>query len=170
MTAVNRSTKALIFVALSACAVVAGENTDRDRTNREDLAALQGKWRIVSFVKDGKEEAAGSVDEIARLGLVFTIKDETLTVTSNGNEIANLKAVLRLDVNFSPKLLDFAESAGAFNDRKRVIEGIYTLEQDSLTWCVNFDGGEPARANRPAALESKVDSGAILIKLERLKE
>jgi uncharacterized protein (TIGR03067 family) len=105
-----------------------------------------------------------------KLGLLFTFKDDSLSVTADREGFTPQNQLLRLDATTSPKLLDFAESAKAFDEHKKVYEGVYSLDGDTMQWCFNLDGDQPAKANRPAAVESKADSSTILIKLERLKE
>ena len=78
--------------------------------------------------------------------------------------------MLRLGAASSnPKLLDFAETEKAFDEHRDVVEGVYTLDGDAFTWCFNLDGDKPAKANRPPAVESKADSSAVLLKMEREK-
>jgi uncharacterized protein (TIGR03067 family) len=143
----------------------ADETADRDKANKEDLAKLQGKWKVVSLVNRGQE-----IEELTKLGLVFNFKDDALSVTAGSDGFTPQNRLFKLDASTTPKLLDFAETAQAFAEHKEVYEGVYLLDGDRLQWCFNLDGERPAKANRPAAVESKADSSTILIKLERLKE
>jgi uncharacterized protein (TIGR03067 family) len=153
------------FVFLCAATALADETADRDRATKEDIAKLQGKWKVVSLVNRGQE-----IEQLSNLGLVFNFKDDALSVTADGEGFTPLKRLFKLDANTTPKLLDFAETAEAFKEHKEVYEGVYSLDGDTLQWCFNLDGDQPAKANRPAAVESKADSSTILIKLERLKD
>ena len=92
-----------------------------------------------------------------------------LTVTATDANFTVQHRLLRLETNATPKALDFAETAKAFDEHKDVIEGVYTLDGDTLRWCFNLDGDQPAKGRRPAAVESKADSSAALLKLERVK-
>jgi uncharacterized protein (TIGR03067 family) len=145
---------------------LADETADRDKANKEELARLQGRWKVVAFTKSGQQD----LDELVKLGLLFTFKDDSLTVTADREGFTPQNQMLRLDATTTPKLLDFAESAKAFEEHKKVYEGVYSLDGDTFQWCFNLDGDQPAKANRPAAVESKADSSTILIKLERLRD
>jgi uncharacterized protein (TIGR03067 family) len=163
MNAAVRLFSAMI-VLLAAGAGRADDNADRAKANKAELEKLQGKWKVLSLVVRGQE-----VEDFARIGIVFAFKDDALAVTGDSPGFTTQNRVLRLDANATPKLLDFAESAKAFDEHKEVVEGVYTLDGDTLMLCFNLDGNEPAKANRPAAVESKVESSAALIKLERVK-
>ncbi len=132
---------------------------------KDQLAKLQGTWKVVSLEKRGE-----SVAEIVKLQLQFTFQDQSLTVTAAAAPgFTPQQRIVRIGAAATPKLLDLAESDKAFDEHRDVIEGVYSLDGDSLQWCFNLDGDRPAKANRPAALESKADSNAVLLKLERVK-
>jgi uncharacterized protein (TIGR03067 family) len=153
-----------LAVLLIAAAALADETADRAKTNKTELEKLQGQWKVVSFLIRGKE-----VDELVKVGLIFKFKDDALAVTGDAEGFPEQKRLFRLDATTSPKLLDFAETAKAFDEHKEVVEAVYTLDGDTLVFCFNLDGEQPAKANRPAAVESKADSSAALVKLERVK-
>ncbi len=153
------------FVFLCVGTALGDDGADRDKANKDDLAKLQGKWKVLSLVNRGQE-----VEQLSKLGLIFNFKDDALSVTAEREGFTPQKRLFKLDANTTPKLLDFAETAEAFAEHKEVYEGVYTLDGDTFQWCFNLDGDQPAKANRPAAVESKADSSTILIKLERLKE
>jgi uncharacterized protein (TIGR03067 family) len=161
-----RSVASWLIVLFTAGAAFAAADAEREKANKDELAKLQGKWKVVGFTKGGQQE----LDELVKLGLLFTFKDDSLTVTADREGFTPQNQLLRLDATTTPKLLDFAESAKAFEEHKKVYEGVYSLDGDTMKWCFNLDGDQPAKANRPAAVESKADSGTILIKLERQKE
>ena len=151
-------------VLLVAGAARAEENADHAKANKAELEKLQGKWKVVSFLIRGQE-----VDELVKVGLIFKFKDDALAVTGDAEGFPEQKRLFRLDATTSPKLLDFAETAKAFDEHKEVVEAVYTLDGDTLIFCFNLDGEQPAKANRPATVESKADSSAALVKLERVK-
>jgi uncharacterized protein (TIGR03067 family) len=153
-----------MIVLLAAGAVRADENADRAKANKAELEKLQGKWKVMSLTVRGQE-----VDGFTQLGVTFNFKDDALAVTGEAPGFATQNRLFRIDANASPKLLDFAETAKAFDEHKEVVEGVYTLDGDTLQWCFNLDGNQPAKANRPAAVDSKAESSAALIKLERVK-
>jgi uncharacterized protein (TIGR03067 family) len=161
-----RSVASWAIVLFAVGAALAAGDAEREKVNKDDLAKLQGKWKVVGFTKSGQQD----LDELVKLGLLFTFKDDSLTVTADREGFTPQNQLLRLDATTTPKLLDFAESAKAFEEHTKVYEGVYSLDGDTMQWCFNLDGDQPAKANRPAAVESKADSGTILIKLERQKE
>ncbi len=155
---------ALLALLCSTAAAIADEAADRATANKAELAKLQGQWRVVSLLVRGEEK-----DEVVKQGLMFDFKDDALTVTATDANFAVQHRLLRLETNATPKGLDFAETAKAFDEHKDVVEGVYTLDGDKLQWCFNLDGDQPAKGRRPAAVESRADSSAALIKLERVK-
>ena len=154
----------MLLVLWVAARLRADDQAGRAANNKTALEKLQGDWKVVAIVKRGQE-----VDAIDKLGLQFEFKGDRLTVTADAPAFTPQNRLLRLDANASPKLLDFAESAKAFDGRKDVIEGVYSLAGDTLEWCFKLDGDQPAKADRPAAVESKADSATVLIKLKRVK-
>jgi uncharacterized protein (TIGR03067 family) len=154
----------LLTVLLASATLRAVDAGDRAKANQADLEKLQGRWKLVSLLVRGKE-ARG----LAQLGFILDFKDDKLSLTNDSASVPALTRLLRLDANTTPKLLDFAETAKAFDEHKDVVECVYTLDGDRLSFCFNLDGEQPAKANRPAAVESKPDSSAALIKLERLR-
>jgi uncharacterized protein (TIGR03067 family) len=163
MNAATRLILAMVALA-AAVAVRANDSAERSSATKADLEKLQGRWKVVSLLIRGQE-----IEDFVKLGIIFDFKDEKLAVSGNSPFFATQNRILRVDANTTPKLLDFAETAKAFEEHKDVVEGVYTLDGDTMTWCFNLDGEQPAKANRPAAVESKPDSAAALIKLERAK-
>ncbi len=153
---------ALLLIASAALADDAG---DRAKATKADLDKLQGRWKVTALVVRGQE-----VDDFVKLGVKFKFKDDALTVVGDADGFAEQNRVIRIDASTSPKLIDFAESAKGFEEKKDLVESVYALDGDSLVICFNLDGSAPAKGNRPAAVESKADSSAALIKLERIKE
>ncbi len=152
-------------ILLFAVSAVGLPEEKADQAAKDELAKLQGKWKVVSLIKSGE-----AVNDIAKLELVFLFKDQSLTVTADAApNFTPQQRVLRLVANATPKLLDFADSDKAFAERQGVFEGIYLLDGDALQRCFRLEGDKPANANRPAAVESKEGSGVVLIKLERVK-
>src|SRR5207302_1638895 len=96
----------------------ADENSGRDKVNKEALAKLQGKWKVISLVNHGQE-----IDDLIKLGLLFTFKDDSLSVTADREGFTPQNVRLRLDANTTPLLLDFAESEKAFEEHQKVYEG-----------------------------------------------
>ncbi len=149
---------ALVFGAVLGNSISLGD----DGANKAELKKLQGKWSVVSGVKDGQE-----IDLVMKLALRFTFKDDVLTVESENNADFTLQTrTVRLDAGTTPKLFDISETK-TFDDKDKVIEGVYSLEGDTLKWCFLMEGDQPAKGSRPAALESKEGSNTIMITLKK---
>jgi uncharacterized protein (TIGR03067 family) len=153
-----------LAVLLFAGAALADEAADRAKANKDGLEKLQGQWKVTSLLVRGKE-----VDEFVKLGIKFKFKDDTLTVSGDQEGFTEQARVFKFDASTNPKMMDFAETAKAFEEKKDVVEGVYTLDGDTLSICFKLDGMSPAKASRPANVESKEDSSTALIKLDRAK-
>jgi uncharacterized protein (TIGR03067 family) len=86
----------------------------------EKLAALQGTWKLVALESDGKAR------DLPENPPRWIIKGDK--VLYGGTELAGLSA----DATTAPKCLDLN-----FREPKRVYEGIYAVEKDTLKVCVN---------------------------------
>lgn len=103
-----------------------------------DLAKLQGTWQ-------------GTSPEGARLVLV--IKDTTATSTISGKAgTVQLEQQIKLDETADPKALDFLKAGGGS------IPGIYKLEGDKLTICLNPLGDE-----RPVKFDAGKAGGSLVV-------
>src|SRR5262249_30475710 len=108
---IRRSVCLLIVLVPSAAA--------DDRT-KKDLAALQGTWKVQSAEVEG--ESALYPEVSARL----VVKDGK--VFYGGEELAGLT----IDATANPRTIDLE-----YRKPKKVIEGIYQLDGDTLKLCVN---------------------------------
>ena len=120
---------------------------------KEDLKRMQGKWKFVERIIDGKKV------------------DQKATWTFSGNEIiygpdSDRRAVLKLDATTKPKTFDFdhVSKDGKIIDK---VLGIYEIEGDTFKICVTIPGKSAAR---PKAFESKEGSGHTLTVLQRVKD
>jgi uncharacterized protein (TIGR03067 family) len=107
------------LLAVSVPALAAGSFDDDART-KKDLAALEGTWKLVSL------EVEGKAMELPEKPPVWVIK---------GNRVrygAEDLATLTLDATVTPKTVDLA-----FLNPKRVFEGVYSIEGDTLKVCAN---------------------------------
>jgi uncharacterized protein (TIGR03067 family) len=152
----------LVLFAASAMAL---QNPEQAALRKAETKKLQGRWKVESFRKGGDE-----LEAVAKLGLEFEFKDDKLTVRALDKGFTPQVRVFRLDVSTTPKLLDLAESAKDFGNVEKVIEGLYALDGDILKWCFNMEGDQPAKGNRPLALESKAGTSTVLIALRRVKD
>jgi uncharacterized protein (TIGR03067 family) len=92
----------------------------------DDLAKLQGKWRVTeAFKADGSKSPA---EEIRASSEVATIDGDRLTMRYTTEDGKNLEVpiTIKLDPSTSPKAIDWIGREG--NVRK----GIYRVEGDTL--------------------------------------
>jgi uncharacterized protein (TIGR03067 family) len=121
--------------------------------SKEDLKRMQGKWKFVERIIDGKKG------------------DQKGTWTFSGNEIiygpdANIRAVLKIDAATKPKTFDFDHVSKDGKVMEKIM-GIYDIEGDTFKICVTIPGKSAAR---PKAFESKEGSGHTLTVLQRVKD
>jgi uncharacterized protein (TIGR03067 family) len=120
----------------------------------EDVAKdklLQGAWKFESLEIDGKPA------ELPDNAYWWFIKGDK--VLYGGSELA----ALTIDAETSPRCIDLA-----FRDPKRVFEGIYAIEDDTLKICVNpvTEGVK----ERPADFSTKGKPSARLLTFKRDKD
>lgn len=118
----------------------------------DDSKSIQGAWRCVNFVQNGKKEPE---DQFKRLSYVFI--GDKLRTKYEDKEVG--EAQFKLDSSTNPRQIDV-------NHKEDPLIGIYRLAGDKLTICAC-----PAKANkkRPTEFASTRDTGSILIMLERQK-
>ena len=124
---------------------------------KEDLERLQGKWKFVERIIDGKKQTGKQLES---------------TWTFDGNRViyhvdADLLAIVTLNAKTNPKTFDFDHES---KDPKRVQKGrkgIYEIDGDILKICVVAEG---KTKERPTAFESKEGSGYALTILKRVKD
>jgi uncharacterized protein (TIGR03067 family) len=142
---VSRFVSPLLLTAVAVAAAQAA-----DPPGAKEAAALQGTWKLVSV------EKKGDVDDLGRGQPRWIIKDNKLRY--GGAEVA----VLNIDPSTTPQIIDFAAV-----DPKQTFEGIYKLEKNTLTICLN------ARSDvkeRPSDFKTKDKESLRLLVLERLEK
>jgi uncharacterized protein (TIGR03067 family) len=118
-----------------------------------DLDRLQGTWKRVSVISDGKDypEAAAKQQLI--------IKGDSYTIKAQGQN--DQEGTLKLDPAREPKQLDIMPSTGP--NQGKILKGIYKLEGDRFTTCI-----APPGKDRPTEFASKPGSGHGLFVNERV--
>jgi uncharacterized protein (TIGR03067 family) len=134
---------------------------------------LQGTWKVVSVIADGEQLPKKELE-----GVQITFKRDKMTQRDpkGGRE----EWTYDVDPSKEPKIFNMTESREVFTTGKRgentgkgkgkgrivkeIWPGIYTLEGEKLTLCVNHASG-----TRPKGFESSPGSHVVLMVLERQK-
>jgi uncharacterized protein (TIGR03067 family) len=111
----------LLLVIVFAFASVAQAQPEKAKA-KKDLADLQGVWKLIGFEIDGKEAYLQAHKQIR-----WVVKDGKIYY--GGEELAKIT----LDITTDPKCIDLS-----LPKSKRVHEGIYKLDKDSLKICVSM--------------------------------
>ena len=135
-----------------------------DEALKAGLKALEGKWEVTACQKDGED-----LEIILKLGIKFEFKDTNLEVTGSDPNFTPQKRFLKLDVTTTPKLMDVADKEEEIKDGSKLLEGLYSVDGETLKFCFQMDGDQPAKGKRPGALESKAGSGVLLLTLKKVK-
>jgi uncharacterized protein (TIGR03067 family) len=123
---------------------------DRPAETKADkrLADLQGTWKLISI------ETNGEANDLSGNQPRWVIKGDK--VLYGGDELA----VLTADASATPKLLDVQ-----LLDPKRVFEGIYAIEKDTLRICLNKQA--EGVKERPHTFSTKEQENWRLLVFER---
>ena len=129
-----------------ACAIATAQWAVAAEGDAEARKTLAGTWK-------------GRVDEGAT-GHVLTITTSGITGTKDGKQDLGAGS-FKLDLTTKPWRMDAKGTKGP--QKGRTYLGIYSLEGDTLKWCVSMPGSEP-----PKELATK--DGQFLLILKRQKE
>ena len=125
-----------------------------DSATKKDLEGLQGTWRLLSAMEDGKSLAEDKVKQTT-----VVIKDHTFRFPHLAEDATSKAGTIKLDARKKPKQMDTVSS------EKEVMLGIYELEGDGYRVCF-----APVGKARPSEFTSKSGSGTIQQVWERQKE
>ncbi len=133
--------------------VAAGPGPER---GAKELDRLRGEWTFVRWVTNGRER---SEEEMEERRVFF----DGATVTFRQPNLPDEKARIVLDPTTSPALIDLTYLEG--RRKGQTVEGIYRLEGDTLSLCLNTRKGPPK--HRPLEFASTPGSSLILYVLKR---
>ena len=125
-----------------------------DSATKKDLEGLQGTWRLISAMEDGKSLAEDKVKQTT-----IVIKDDTFRFPQLAEDATSKAGTFKLDATKKPKQMDTVST------EKEVMLGTYELEGDSYKVCF-----APVGKPRPSEFTSKSGSGNILQVWKREKE
>jgi uncharacterized protein (TIGR03067 family) len=123
---------------------------------KEELKRLDGVWRIVSVVSDGKK-----TPEDAIKGMSVVLSGDTYTVKVDEKQVE--KGTQKVDPTKKPKTIDINILEG--EDKGKSQLGIYELDGDTLKMCFAAAGQA-----RPTEFSSKEGSKHDLGVFQRLKK
>jgi uncharacterized protein (TIGR03067 family) len=125
-----------------------------DSATKKDFEGLQGTWRLISAMEDGKSLAEDKVKQTT-----IVIKDDTFSFPQLAEDATSKAGTIRLDATKKPKQMDTVST------EKEVMLGIYELERDGYKVCF-----APVGKPRPSEFASKSGSGNIFQVWERQKQ
>jgi uncharacterized protein (TIGR03067 family) len=121
----------------------------------KDIEALQGRWKLTSFVSDGKDitKEKGAVE------VVIKGKEYSWSVDGKVTD----KGTITLDSSKNPKGIEYTGTFGEY--RGRTFIGIYTLDKDTYKTC-----DVPKGKDRPTDFTSTPGSSRDAATYKRAKD
>jgi uncharacterized protein (TIGR03067 family) len=124
---------------------------------RPDKSALEGRWKAVAAVLNGKELKKQDKE------LYFTAAGRTFIVKEGAKVVA--RGTFTTDSNKRPRQIEFTINEGPRALKGLTLYGIYEVKGQTLRWCVTSLGAD----ERPSEFQSAEDSGFLLVTLNRRK-
>jgi uncharacterized protein (TIGR03067 family) len=151
--------KARLPVVLVVALVVAADDPKGDV--KAEMKKLEGTWRGVSFISDGKEAAEDRVK-----GLALTLKADGTWTMIDGKDMSD--GTFTIDPGKKPKTGSFVIKSGKYKDQTTL--DIYDLDGDTLKLCfVLVPTGKESTKERPSKFASEAGSGHVLWVMKRDK-
>jgi uncharacterized protein len=152
-TFVTKKGSPIMLMTLKRQKPAAAKNDERPRADKEQL---QGTWKFVSVVEEGKKMKDSAIKDWK---LMFKGTMLRMKINPDMGELYRF----RLEETTEPKLLDLVDwdtSIGAAPETG--FKGVYSIAGDALTICIG-----QKNTGRPIALESGPSSRCILWTLKR---
>lgn len=114
--------------------------------------ALEGKWQLVTFERDGQVFAPPDVV------MSFTFAGSALTIAGMYSSKGEERCTVTLNEKVVPSHIDYVRP------NKDVVPGIYSLQGDELKIALPFTGPKP---QRPTQFSAPAKSRVALLTLKR---
>jgi uncharacterized protein (TIGR03067 family) len=118
---------------------------------------LDGTWKPVSVVKNGKEEADTKDHSLLFAGDTFSVK---------AGDKVEIKGTFKRDRSKKPHEIDMTVTEGPEKVTGKVLKGIYELKGDTLKWCFTADPD----GDRPTEFTAPEGRRVMFITLKRVKK
>ena len=119
---------------------------------KNDIQKMEGSWSVVEAVRGGRKVPA---EDLGRMKVI--IKGDSFAIASGGRE--GEKVTLVVDPARKPKAVDMFSDA---TKEKRLSQGIYELDGQTLKLCWRKEGGE-----RPTEFSVKGDDRTTMLMILR---
>lgn len=140
--------------------VVTASGAPAPAVGKDDGDRLQGTWRCVKMVVDGKEQSISSDRSI----FVYFYPGKLAFGQPDGNGVESKgpQVPFKLDTAANPRRIDIGG--------EKAMKGIYALDGDRLKLMHPLVIGkdDPSRRDRPEKFEPKVGDGHVYMELERV--
>ncbi|MGL4461150.1 MAG: TIGR03067 domain-containing protein [Planctomycetia bacterium] len=151
----GRNAVLLVLAMISGASVPAAEKVSVERGG-SDKDKLQGKWRVMSISMQGQVVKREDAPEGWK-----NVFDKDVTV--EGDKFIHAQpdgGRFQLDDARKPKQITFPDKDGVLN-----FQGIYAIDGDDLTLCVNGDG---KAVLRPKEFTTKEGTPLVLVTLKKI--
>lgn len=122
----------------------------------EDAKLLQGTWKAVAVVDNGKKYSPGMYD-----GIQMVVRGDEFVIVWAKN--LQVPTKFTLDTTKNPHHIDLVATQGAVKGNK--VPGLYSLDGDTLLLCLSLFQENV----RPAERKSEPGKRMMFFKLERTK-
>ena len=118
---------------------------------------LQGTWRAVSGIQNGKEDKTPEEHTLTFEGKTFIMK--------KGDKV-EAKGTFDVDPKKKPHTIDMTMTEGRKKFKDKIAKGIYEINEDTLRWCSSAPGIE----SRPTEFAAPEGSKLLFVTLKREKK